>query len=135
MKFVKSLSLPVLSLALLMPMANACAYEAKAPAQKWYQTITEKAGQAGYKARELAGTALDSAKARFNEMPTFEQMRVLAANKLGLQDKSVTSVFKDAKDAVITYGIRHPWVVLSAVAVTAGLTGFAIARMLSKKKK
>ncbi len=136
MKFVKSLSLPILSLALLLPMANvSSAYEAKAKAQTWYQEAGNAVSQAASKIKCEANTMVASVKEKYDQMPSFEQMRALAAQKLGFENKGFKAAIVDAKDAVITYSIRHPFVTLGAASAIALGAGFWLARKLYKPKK
>jgi hypothetical protein len=123
MEFIKSFFLPLVFLALLFPTAN--------------QAVDLKTGlqNAVKQTREFAGSTYEAAQNKIAQMPSFNQMRAIIAKKLGLQKKGFSSAIADAKDALITYSIDHPYVALAAVITLAFGTGFWVARKLYKPKK
>lgn len=144
MKLIKSLSLPVLSLALLLPMANAFAF--KNEAQDFIHHVNKQTcqliGRAASSTQNLFDRVshntcnfLDSADKSYQEVPSFDQLRAIAAAKIELGQNSLKAALVDAKDAIVTYSARHPYIVLAAASTVAFGAGFWIARKLSRTKK
>ena len=135
MKFTKSLSLPFLSLALLLPMANVRAEVVNPTAPKAGSHVKEVAVNAASKAKELAGQAFESVKARASQFPSLAEIRSSVAQALRFENKGFKQVMADAQDAVVKSVKAHPFAAISAAATVAVVAGFLVNWAFGKRKK